>query len=423
MKEQTVKIYKKIGRRLLDIIKWIVMGFLTGILVGGVGTAFSYLLSKAAIFRDSHLWIVYLLPVGGLMIVGLYKLMKVDKDNGTNLVLTSISGKDELPFKMAPLIFLSTVISHFFGASVGREGAALQLGGSLGNTIGESFGFRECDRKILIMTGMSAAFSALFGTPAAAAVFAVEVAVIGTMYIQALLPCVIAAYTASRLPLAIGIKPERLPLGNVPDMSFVLILKLVVLAGLCGVLAIVFCVVMKKTKIYAEKLIKNPWLRVVAGAAVFIGITALTRSTDYYGTGMNVIEMAVTEGEAVPYAFALKLILTALMLGVGFKGGEIVPTFFVGATFGCVIGKLLGISPGLAAAAGMASLFCGVTNCPFAAAIMCFELFGFESAPYILIVTAISYAVSGYCSLYSGQYCDVSKYSLKMGNTGENTDN
>ena len=337
MKEQTVKIYKKIGRRLLDIIKWIVMGFLTGILVGGVGTAFSYLLSKAATFRDSHLWMVYLLPVGGLMIVGLYKLMKVDKDKGTNLVLTSISGKDELPFKMAPLIFLSTVISHFFGASVGREGAALQLGGSLGNTIGESFGFRECDRKILIMTGMSAAFSALFGTPAAAAVFAVEVAVIGTMYIQALLPCVIAAYTASRLPLAIGIKPERLPLGNVPDMSFVLILKLVVLAGLCGVLAIVFCVVMKKTKKYSEKLIKNPWLRVVAGAAVFIGITALTRSTDYYGTGMNVIERAVTEGEAVPYAFALKLVLTALMLGVGFKGGEIVPTFFVGATFGCVI--------------------------------------------------------------------------------------
>ena len=180
---------------------------------------------------------------------------------------------------------------------------------------------------------------------------------------------------------------------------------------------------MKKTRKYAEKLIKNPWLRVVAGAAVFIGITALTRSTDYYGTGMNVIERAVTEGEAVPYAFALKLVLTALMLGVGFKGGEIVPTFFVGATFGCVIGKLLGISPGLAAAAGMASLFCGVTNCPFAASIMCFELFGFESAPYILIVTAISYAVSGYCSLYSGQYCDVSKYSLKMGNTGENTDN
>ncbi len=405
---------KKFGIYALSVLKLIFIGLLSGFFAGAAGTLFSFCLSHATAFRDGHIWIVYGLPLGGLAIAGLYKIFKLDNDKGTNLVLTSITGKDKVPFRMAPLIFVSTILTHFLGGSVGREGAALQLGGSLGNTAASIFKMDEKDRKIFIMSGMSAAFAALFGTPMAAAFFAIEVAAVGTLYISALLPSVVAGFVASRLPLLLGIEAEKFAVAGIPSMDAVNALKTAGLAVLCGLLSILFCSVMKYMKKFLEHFIKNPYVRIAAAAVVFIGITAALGTTDFYGAGMDVIERAVTDGKAVPYAFIIKLILTALLLGAGFKGGEIVPSLYVGATFGCIFGQIAGMSPGLCAAVGMAAVFCGVTNCPVASIFIGFELFGFECAPYILIAVAISFVSSGYYSLYSAQEMKYSKYKFGL---------
>ena len=403
---------KNFGIYALTILKWIVMGLVVGLFVGAVSTVFSFCLSHVTEFRVNHRWMIYGLPIGGLAIVGLYKLLKVDKDKGTNLVMTSITENDEIPLKVAPLIFVSTIITHMFGGSVGREGAALQLGGSFGNVLGRIFRFDEKDKKIMIMCGMSAAFAALFGTPMAAAVFAIEAATVGIMYYTSLVPCVISALVASNFSATMGISPESFPVMNVPDMSVILGVKTLGLALLCGLVSILFCLMMKYVKKFLERYLKNPFLRVVVAALVFIGITAITGSTDYYGAGIDVIERAVIDGEAVPYAFILKMFLTALVLGAGFKGGEIVPAFYVGATFGCLYGHIVGMSPTLCAAMGMTAVFCGVTNCPISAMLISFELFGFECVPYIIIAAAVSFAASGYFGIYSVQKIMFSKYKL-----------
>ncbi|MGN0375322.1 MAG: chloride channel protein [Butyrivibrio sp.] len=404
------------GNRLLTMVKWLVIGTAIGLIVGAVSSAFSFCLSYVTQLRSEYPYIVYGLPIGGLAIVGLYKLAFKDKDIGTNGVIDSISNNPEVPAKVAPLIFVGTTITHLFGGSAGREGAALQLGGSLGCMFGQIFKMNKYDRKIMIMAGMSAAFAALFGTPMAAAVFAVEAATVGSLYIASLLPCVVSAIVACQFSASMGISPESFPLTDIPHFGVVTGLKIVLLAVLTGLLSILFCLAMKYIKIYMAKLIKNHFLRVIAASAVFLIITTLIGGSDYYGAGIPVIERAVTEGEAVPYAFIVKMLLTAIIMGSGFKGGEIVPAFFVGATFGCVYGHIMGISPGVCAAMGMTAMFCGITNCPITSMLISFELFGFECIPFIVITAAVSFVASGYVGIYSSQRFMYSKYRPKFKN-------
>ena len=395
---------------MLAIVKWAVIGVVVGLIVGGISALFAKCLNYVTDFRMNNEWMVYLLPIGGLAIVGFYKLLKSENDKGTNVVLSSISSDDDVPIKMAPLIFVGTTVSHAFGASVGREGAALQLGGSIGNQLGKWFRFDEYQRKIMIMCGMSAAFSALFGTPFAAAIFAIEVATVGVMYFYSLLPCVISALVAKVLAEHVGLEGEKFILSDVPSLGFDITWRIVILIVLCGLLCIAFCFALKYAKKGLGIVFKNPFIRIAVVAIVFVGITKLIGGNEYYGTGMHVIEHAVVDGHATPYSFAVKLILTSLILGAGFKGGEIVPTFYIGATFGCVMGQVLGLPAQLSAAVGMTALFCGVTNCPISAILISFELFGFDAAPYIMLASAISYVVSGYVSLYSVQNICYSKY-------------
>lgn len=431
MNDKTKNIIKEkakyFGAYAVKIFKWIVMGIIVGLVVGGISILFSTALKYVTGLREEHKWIVFGLPIGGLLIVGFYRLLKVNKDKGTNLVMDSITSNEDIPIKMAPLILFGTVTTHLFGGSAGREGAALQLGGSLGNFIGKIFKFDSKDKKVMIMCGMSAAFSALFGTPMAAAIFAIESATVGVMYFASLLPCIASALVASHFSANMGISPESFPLHDIPDMTVILSIKTVLLAILCGLLSIVFCYMMKYVKKLLESLFKNVYVRIAAAAFVFIGITLLVGDGRYYGAGIAVIDRAVIEGEAVWYDFIMKMFLTALTLGAGFKGGEIVPSFYVGATFGCVFGHLLGMSPTLCAAMGMTAMFCGITNCPITAMLISFELFGFESVPYILIASAVSFASSGYVGIYSSQKIVYSKYkpqikreSEKFGNDNEN---
>lgn len=409
MKEETKENMKHTLRRFVNSVKWVVFAVIVGAAVGLCGTAFSVLLTRATTLRLQYPWLLLLLPAGGLLIVGLYQLLRDQNDTGTNLVISAIHSGDHLPFRMAPLIFLSTLITHLFGGSAGREGAALQMGGSLGNTIGRIFRFDEKDRHVMIMCGMSAAFSALFGTPMAAAIFPLEVVSVGVMYYMALVPCVISSLVARGIADSFGVANEMFPVTSIPKFTVFAAVKISALAVLCALVSILFCVALHRTEELYRRIFKNAYLRVAAGGCLVVILTALVGNQSYNGTGITIIEQCI-DGTVRPEAFLLKMIFTALTLGAGYKGGEIVPTFFTGAAFGCLFGNLLGFSPTLCTAVGMSSMFCGVTNCPISSLLISFELFGYEGMPYFLLAVAFSYMLSGYFGLYRSQKIMYSKY-------------
>jgi len=411
MKEIFDKIVKSTNlKRALAAVKWVALSIISGLLIGSVGTMFSLSMSFVTALRLAHPWMIYLLPVSGLMIVGSYYLAKSENHAGTNLVLSAIHSGDNLPVRTAPLIFISTVITHMFGGSAGREGAALQLGGSLGNGIGKLLHLNEKDKNIMIMCGMSAAFSALFGTPAAAAIFSMEVVSVGIMHYAALVPCVIAALVAQGVASRAGIMPETFVIAEVPDFTVFSAVKIVLLAILCAFLSILFCVTLHRTELLYKRFLKNPFIRVFIGGCIVIVLTLLVGDQTYNGAGMDFIARCMEEATVRPEAFLLKILFTAATLCAGFKGGEIVPAFFTGAAFGCLFGGILGFSPTLCTAVGMTAVFCGVTNCPITSLLISFELFGYAGVPYFLLSIAFSYMVSGYFGLYHSQKIMYSKY-------------
>lgn len=391
-------------------VKWVIFAILSGTVVGSVGTLFYFGMSLVTLIRTKNPWLIYLLPIGGVIIVGCYRMLHDEKDTGTNLVLSAIHSGDELPLRMAPLIFISTLITHLFGGSAGREGAALQLGGSIGNGIGRLFRFDEKDKHIMIMCGMSAAFSALFGTPMAAAIFSMEVVSVGIMHYSALVPCVIASLIAHGIATSFGVTAESFPLGKIPTFTVTSALKISILAILCALVSMLFCILLHQSEHLYKKFFKNAYLRAFIGGCIVIVLTLLVGDQTYNGAGMPVIANCMKTATVAPEAFLLKMIFTAATLGAGYKGGEIVPSFFTGAAFGCLFGNLLGFSPTLCTAIGMSAVFCGVTNCPITSLLISFELFGYEGMPYFLLAIAFSYMLSGYYGLYHSQKIIYSKY-------------
>ena len=398
-------------RRFTTTSKWLFLAVLIGIVVGVIGGSFGYLLQYVTTLRLSHPQLLLLLPVGAILIVAMYRLVLHTKDPGTNLVLSAIHSDDHLPLRMAPLIYISTILTHLVGGSAGREGAALQLGGCIGNALGRFFGLQEKeDRNIMIMCGMSAAFSALFGTPIAAAVFSMEVVSVGIMHYAAFLPCAISALIARAIAdHFFGIASPYYDILHLPDFTLVSAIQVSILAILCGLLSMLFCVTLHETGKLYQRLFPNAYLRGFVGGSIVLLLSILVGSQTYNGTGTSMIH-ACMDGDMASGAFAIKIIFTALTLGCGYKGGEIVPTFFIGASFGSMFGNLLGFSPSLCAAIGMGALFCGVTNCPITSLLICFELFGFEGTPFFLLAIGFSYMVSGYYGLYSSQKIVYSKY-------------
>lgn len=406
IKEQAVPILQCAATAL----KWVLLSVISGLLIGTVGAVFSRSMSFVTATRLANPWMVYLLPLGGLVIVGSYHLLKNQNDKGTNLVLSSIHSGDNLPVRMAPLIFLSTIITHMLGGSAGREGAALQLGGSLGNGIGKVLRLDDKDKHVMVMCGMSAAFSALFGTPVSAAVFSMEVVSVGIMHYSALVPCAIAALVAQGVASLFGIAPETFHIAEVPDFSVTAAVKISLLAVLCALVSILFCVVLHTAEHLYKKYLKNPYIRVFVGGCIVIVLTLLVGDQTYNGAGMDFIERCMEEATVRPEAFLLKILFTAVTLCAGFKGGEIVPSFFTGAAFGCLFGNLIGLSPTLCTAVGMTAVFCGVTNCPITSLLISFELFGYAGVPYFLLSIAFSYMLSGYFGLYHSQKIVYSKF-------------
>lgn len=382
--------------------KWIVLAVIVGLIGGAVGAIFHKAIDYVTALRGQYTWLIFLLPVGGLVIAGIYRLARKKGHIDTNRVLEAALREEKVPLVMAPLIFVSTVITHLFGGSAGREGAALQLGGSIGYNVGKLFRLSKNDLHIIIMAGMSSAFAALFGTPLTAAFFAIEVVSIGVMHYAAIVPCIISAVVASRIALMTGLHPVHFSLAVTESVTLQGTIKIIILALLCAVVSIAFCTAIHKCEHYMKKLVPNNFVRAFAGGTLIVLLTVILGTYDYNGAGMDVITRAIS-GEARWEAFALKIIFTAITIAAGFKGGEIVPAFFVGSTFGCVAGMILGIDPGFGAAIGFVALFCGVVNCPVASLILSVEVFGAEGLVFFAIACGVSYMMSGKFGLYKSQ--------------------
>jgi H+/Cl- antiporter ClcA len=390
-------------------VKWTILSILIGVIVGAVGAVFGRAVVFVTKLWQTHHWTVFLMPVAGLMIVGLYQLAHEEKNKGTDMVLESISEGGAVSAATAPLIFISTVLSHAVSVSTGREGAALQIGGSLGSLFAGLLHLDEQDKKICIMCGMSACFAALFGTPLAAGIFSMEVVSIGFLYYAALVPCLFASFIGANLANFLGLAGEHYEIGLVPAFDFTGASYAFLIGVLCALAGILLCVCLHSSSSLYRKYFPNPYIRILAASAIYIVLTLIFSERLYNGGGLHLIERCF-EGEYVPYyAFLMKILFTAVALGAGFKGGEIVPTLCVGATLGYTIATILGLPGGLCAAIGMACLFVSVTNCPIATMFMAFELFGFEAMPYFAIAVAVSFTLSGYYGLYHSQRFPYSK--------------
>lgn len=401
-------------------LKWTLISGLIGLVVGLAGGIFGTGVVFATKVWNGHSWTVFLMPLAGVLIVFLYRFAHEEKNRGTDMVLESISSQQSITAATGPLIFVSTILSHLVSASAGREGAALQLGGSLGTLIGKQLRLDEKDRKIAVMCGMSACFSALFGTPLAAGIFSMEVVSIGVMYYAALVPCLFASFIGAAVSGKMGLVPDHFEIGQVPEFGIQGASLAVLLGVLCACVGILLCTTLHKSGHFYRKRFPNPYVRILVGSVVFIALTLIFQNRYYNGSGMHLIERCF-EGENIPYyAFLMKIVFTAVALGAGFKGGEIVPTLCVGACFGYVVAAVTGMPAGLCCAVGMACLFVSVTNCPISTVFLAFELFGFEAMPYYAIAVAVSFTLSGYYGLYSSQKFIYSKIKTEFINRKSN---
>ena len=380
---------------------------MTGAICGLVGSAFNLTVGWVTSFRGSHHWLIYLLPVGGVLIAALYHMTKTE-GAGTNKIIDSVHEGKKVPLMLVPVIFVATAITHLVGGSAGREGAALQIGGGIGFRVGKLLHLDEKDMPLVTLCGMSAVFAALFGTPLTATIFALEVISVGVVYYSGFIPCLVASLVAYGISRLIGIAPMGFDMIFEP-LKVGMILRTCLLAVVCAVVSIVFCVTMHQTERLAAAKIKNTYLRGAVGGVVLIVLTKLAGSYDYNGIGTQMIASALAGADTPDWAFFWKIVFTAVTIGFGFKGGEIVPTFFIGATLGCVLGPVLGMPAGFAAAIALVAMFCGAVNCPIASIILSVELFGSSNLIYFALACGISYMLSGYFGLYSSQKIIYSK--------------
>ena len=407
--EQKTKADRNFGGHFISgFFKWAAVALVVGAVGGVVGTLFYSLVNGAADFRARYPFMLYFLPLFGLLIAHLYRINGMSDNGGTNQVISSVRDKNHPPVVIAPLIFVSTALTNLGGGSAGREGASLQLGGSIGSAVGKLFRFDEKDMSVVVMCGMSSVFSALFGSPLTAAVFAMEVASVGILHFSAILPCLTASLTAAYLASALGAAAETFPLGAAVPFTWASAGTVVAIAAACAVLSIVYCIALRQGGKALGKAVPNSYLRVFLGGSAVVLLSVLLGTRDYNGAGMDVIAAAM-QGHARPEAFALKMLFTVLTMTTGYKGGEIVPAMFIGATAGCVLGDLFGLAPGLGAAVGLLGMFCGSLNCPISAIFLGVEMFGGANIQYYAIAAAISFMLSANFGLYKEQKIVYSK--------------
>ncbi len=385
---------KTLKKCTLSILLSIIIGAFCGLL----GSLFSNAVGLVTDLRTENSWLLYLLPIGGLLSVSIYKLCRV-KNIGTTNVFDCVRTEQNLPPLLAVAVFCGTCISHLFGASSGREGAALQIGGGVANTFGRLFKLDEDTRHQLIMCGMAALFSAVFGTPLAAWIFVLEV-IFTKFCFKAALPVLLSSVTAFAISQLLNVHPERFNIGAMPGFSISLIWKIAIVTAAGILVAFVFCKCLDLGKGFAKKLFKNEFLRIAVGGIIIITLTLLINTRDYNGGGIDIIERTF-DGSVKYEAFAVKILFTIICVACGYKGGEIIPTLFIGATLGGALALILGLPIAVGAAVGMAVLFVCATKCPVATILLCYEMFGFNCLPIITPAVIISFCIARYKGLYN----------------------
>ncbi|MGP1370231.1 MAG: chloride channel protein [Eggerthia catenaformis] len=392
--------------------KWSLIALLIGIICGAVGAVFSISISKVTVLRISYPYLLYMLPLAGITIVFIYKKFNVS-GLGTDEVIVAAREGSNMQFLQVPAIFIGTILTHLCGGSAGREGAALQIGGGIANKLSRTLKLNQNDTKILTRVGMAAFFSALFGTPVAATAFGTMVVNVGTIPYSAIFPGLLASIISADLAAFLGASPERFHVAA-PVFSHVMLLKVAVLSVLCAVVSVLFINILHFVGELYKKYFNNAYYKVIFGGFLIIILTIILQTGDYNGAGVNVIERAIEHGQAKPFAFLIKILFTAITLEAGFKGGEVVPSFFIGATFGCWIAPLLGIPAGFGAAIGMIGVFGGATNSFLSPLFLSVEVFQSAGFLYFAVVSIICYLFSGYSGLYSSQKIVYSKLGIEQ---------
>ncbi len=408
------------------LLKWTAFAIPVAVSVGSLVALFLWLLDKVTSLRYENGWLLFLLPLAGLLIYLLYKYLGRNAEAGNNLIMDEIHEPGGgVPLRMAPLVLVTTVITHLFGGSAGREGTAVQMGGSMAGLLGKWFKLDKDDMRIILMTGIAAGFGAVFGTPVTGAVFALEVLFIGSINHSALLPCLMAGVLADITCSAWGIHHTQYHIGfkaavagNIPfiHFDFVLLLK-VIAAGICfGLAGYLFSELSHIIKNYSNRFIPIKWAIPVAGGLIIIGFTYLLGTRDYLGLGVSspdaravTIVSAFRAGGAGYFSWWWKLLLTAITLGMGFKGGEVTPLFFIGATLGNTLALLSGAPVDLMAGLGFIAVFAGATNTPIACTLMGVELFGGEHVIYYAVACFTAYYFSGHTGIYPSQRVGIAK--------------
>ncbi|HEX4457217.1 MAG TPA: chloride channel protein [Polyangia bacterium] len=393
------------------LLQWLALGALVGVAAGAASAAFLLSLDWATHFRERHEYIVYALPLAGLALGAFYDRFGKPIRGGNNLVIDTVhEDSAQLPLRMAPMVLVGTVLTHLFGGSAGREGTAVQMGASLADAIAHRFRLLAESRRELLAAGIAGGFGSVFGTPIAGLVFGLEVVTLGRMEYSALLPALVAALVGDQVTRALGVVhtpyPRLAPLALTPLVAA----KWLVFAAAMALAAVAFVELTHRLKHVLERHIRWLALRMLVGGVAVVALWKLSGTSRYLGLGVPTIVGAFADPALPTFAFAWKLLFTAVTLAAGFLGGEVTPLFFVGATLGAVLAGPLGLPQPLAAGVGLAAVFGAAANTPLALSVMAVELLGGAAFPHVALVTVVAYVLSGHRSIYPAQRVARSKY-------------
>lgn len=382
------------------LLKWALLTLIVGIAAGTLSAFFLRSLNWVTQLRTAHPWMIYLLPLAGFLIGLLYYHKGKSVERGNNLVFDTIHNpKDLIPFKMVPLVLFGTLVTHMFGGSAGREGTALQMSAATADQLHRPFRLTAEDRIILLIAGLSAGFASVFGTPLAGAIFGIEVLLLGKIPYKAIFPALATAFTGAQVTALWHVGHTHYHIDLVPGITITGI-GYSALAGIAFSIAAILFVRLTHLCSGLFKKISYAPLRPVTGGIIVLGIVLLLGTYKYIGLGIPVIVESFNHA-AHTEDFALKILLTAITLGAGFKGGEVTPLFFIGATLGSALSIVLPLPVGLLAGMGFVAVFAGAAKTPFACCIMALELFGLSCGLYVAIACLVSFFVSGHHSIYN----------------------